>query len=55
MYASNEENLLDWEGNIIDRAKRQQILLADFEHDDAMAVSVQVGSVEVKAIDVAMK
>ena len=42
VYARNEENYLDWEGNIIERKFRKRILIGD---DD---IEVQVMSVEVK-------
>jgi hypothetical protein len=54
-YAENEENMLDWEGNMVERKDRKQILLSDIEGDEAMAASVQVGSIEVKAIDLLME
>jgi hypothetical protein len=53
-YAMNEENMLDWEGQLIDRVNRQQILLADVNEDAAMAASVSIGSVEIKAVGTAM-
>ncbi len=54
-YATNEENMLDWEGQLIDRVDRQQILLADVDDDAMMAASVSIGSVEIKAVDTAMQ
>ena len=53
-YAMNEENMLDWEGQLIDRVDRQQILLADVDDDAMMAASVSIGSVEIKAVDTVM-
>jgi hypothetical protein len=53
-YATNEENMLDWEGQLIDRVNQQQILLADVNEDAAMAASVSIRSVEVKAVGTAM-
>ena len=29
VYAENEENMLDWEGNMIQRADRVKVLLGD--------------------------
>ena len=29
VYAKNEENILDWEGNMIQRADRVKVLLGD--------------------------
>jgi hypothetical protein len=54
-YAENEENMLDWEGNMVERRDRKQILLSDIAEDEAMAASVQIGSIEVQAVDTAMK
>jgi hypothetical protein len=50
-YATNEENMLDWEGSMIQRKDRVQILLSDIQEDVAMAASVQVSSAETKAVD----
>jgi hypothetical protein len=50
-YATNEENMLDWEGNMIERKDRVQILLSDIQEDVAMAASVQVSSAEANVID----
>jgi hypothetical protein len=43
-YAANEENMLDWEGNMVERKHRKKILLSDVEENEAMAASVQVSS-----------
>jgi hypothetical protein len=50
-YATNEENMLDWEGKMIQRKDRVQILLSDIQEDVAMAASIQVSSAEAKVID----
>ncbi len=50
-YATNEENMLDWEGNMIQKKDRAKILLSDIQEDVAMTASVQVSSVETRAID----
>ena len=50
-YATNEENMLDWEGNMIQRKDRVQILLSDIPEDVATAASMQVSSAEARAID----
>ena len=54
-FAENKENILHWEWNLINRPDRQQILLTDIIEDYAMVASAYVGSVEVKAIDVALR
>jgi hypothetical protein len=51
-YATNEENMLDWEGNMIQRKDRTQILLETIPEDIAMAASVYVSSAETKAINI---
>ena len=50
-YAENEENMLDWEGNMVERRYRQKVFLSNVEDDKAMAASVQIGSVEVRAVE----
>jgi hypothetical protein len=40
--ATNEENMLDWEGNMIQRMDRAQALLSETPEEVAMAASVQV-------------
>jgi transposase InsO family protein len=53
-YATNEENMLDWEGNMIEKKERQQLLLSDIEENPAMAASVTIGSTEAGNIDLVM-
>ncbi len=50
-YATNEENMLDWEGNMVTKKDRVQVLLADIAEDTAVAASVQISSVENSLID----
>jgi hypothetical protein len=50
-HATNEENMLDWEGKMMQQKDRVQILLSDVQEDVALAASVQVSSTEAKAID----
>jgi hypothetical protein len=54
-YAKNEENMIDWKGNMIEKSYRQQLILSEIDEDTAMASSVQIGSIEVKAIDLVME
>ena len=54
-YANNGRSMLDWEGNIICKQDHQQILLSEIQEDDIMAASVSIGSIEVRAVDVAME
>jgi hypothetical protein len=51
LYATNEENMLDWEGNKITKKDRVQVLLSEVAEDTALAASVQISSVENCAID----
>jgi hypothetical protein len=53
-YAANEESMLDWEGNMVEKKHRATILLSEVEENDIMAASVQISSMESKAIDRAL-
>jgi hypothetical protein len=50
-YAKNEANMLDWEGHMVQRKDRVEILLQDIPEDTVMTASVQVSSMESNAID----
>jgi hypothetical protein len=50
-HTTNEENMLDWEGNVMRRKDRVQILLSEVQDDVAMAASVHISSTEAKAVD----
>jgi hypothetical protein len=50
-YAANEENMLDWEGNMVQRKNRVQILLSDIPEDAAVIASVEISSAEARTID----
>jgi hypothetical protein len=50
-YTANEENMLDWKGNMIEKRDRSQILLSDMHEDNALAASVQISSIESNAIN----
>jgi hypothetical protein len=54
-YAENEENILDWEGNVIEARDRQHVLLSEIVPDTAMAASVQISSTEMAAVDRVME
>jgi hypothetical protein len=49
-YVTNEENMLDWEGNMTRQKDRVQILLSDVQDNVAMAASVQISSTEAKVV-----
>jgi hypothetical protein len=50
-YATNEENMLDWEGNMVEKRDRSQILLSEVHEDTAFVASVQISSIESNVID----
>ena len=50
-YAQNEENMLDWEGNMIEKKYHVQILLSEIEEDSAMVSSAIISAAETKFID----
>ena len=45
-YAPNEENMLDWEGNMLERKDRIHILIGDLPDGDMTIGSTQISSVE---------
>ena len=50
-YAANEASMLDWEGNMIEKKHRTQILLSDIQEDAIMAASLQISSIESNVIN----
>ena len=50
-YAANEENMLDWEGNMVERKDRKRVLLSEVAEDTATTASAQVSAIENQAID----
>jgi hypothetical protein len=50
-YAANEESMMDWEGNMIEKQHRTQIILSDIEEDESMRVSSVISSIESRTID----
>lgn len=55
VYARNEENMVDWEGNMVQAKDRVRLLMEDVADDPAMAAVVQIGSVESSVIDSALE
>jgi hypothetical protein len=51
LYTTNEENMLDWEGNMVTKKDQVQVLLLEVAKDTALAASVQISSVKNCAID----
>ena len=54
-YAMNEENMLDWEGNMAQRRDRVLILLSDIPEDAAVTALVEISSAEARTIDTVIK
>ena len=54
-YATNEEAMLDWEGNMVQRRDRVQILLSNIPEDAAVTASVQISSAEARTIDTVLE
>ena len=50
-YAGNEENMLDWEVNMIKKRHRTQMMLCGIEVDAMMTASIKVSTVKSNAID----
>ena len=51
LYAENQDNILDWEGNMVENNYRAKIILSQAEENKAMATSVQVSGIEFRAIN----
>jgi hypothetical protein len=54
-YATNEDNILDWEGNMVQRRDRVQILLSDIPEDAAVTASVEISRAEARTIDIVLE
>lgn len=50
-YAINEDNMLDANGNIIEKKHRQTVMLSEIEESRLMSSSLQISSIEIQAID----
>ena len=50
-YASNEEIMLDWEGNLIEKKDRQNFPLSEIDEDATIAVTSKNFSVEMRAVE----
>lgn len=51
LYATNEDNIIDWQGNIIERKDRAKYLMSEVSENVAMTASLQISSAECKMID----
>jgi hypothetical protein len=52
VYSMNKENIVDWQGRMIEQQHCQRILLADVEEDIEMSASAVISSIESKMIDI---
>ena len=43
--------MLDWEGNMVDKRRRLQVLISEIHEDDSMAASLKISSMEPARID----
>jgi hypothetical protein len=50
-YARNEENMLDWEGEMVEKKDRKKILLSEIDEDVAMASAATISAAEVREVD----
>jgi hypothetical protein len=51
LYSRNEENMIDWEGNIVQEKDRVRLLIADIDENAEFAAVLSIGSVETLRID----
>ena len=51
VYAKNEENVFDWEGNMIKNKDTVQTLISEVEVDSMMVASSDISIIESKFID----
>ena len=50
-YAENEDNMMDWKGDLIEGKARPKIILSSIEEDDAMVSSAQISQAETEFMD----
>ncbi len=53
-YTANEDIVLDWEGNMVEKKHITQVLLSEVEDNEAIASSIQVSSIESRSINCAL-
>ena len=52
VYEDNEENMVDWEGNMIESRHRTRIIVDELSNaNDAMVASIMISKIESKIID----
>jgi hypothetical protein len=54
-YAFNEASMLDWEGNLMDKKDRVEVLLSQVPEDQEMSAAAVISDVEARAIDKNLK
>ena len=50
-YGLNEEGMVDWQGEMVEKKYRRQVLLSEIKLDDAMDASLCISAVESSVID----
>ena len=50
-YASNEDNMTDWRGDMREVEYRQQIIIGGVAEDENISSAVYIGNVETQAIE----
>ena len=50
-YAMNEDNMLDWQGNIVEKQQRTKILVESIEENQVMSAALYVGAAEAKLVN----
>ena len=50
-WSRNEENMLDWQGEMVKRKYKQQVLLSDVKSDNTMQTMMEVGTLEAAVVD----
>ena len=50
-YSLNEESMIEWEWNLIDKKDRHQFLLSDIKEGVTIAVTSKICSMEVRAVE----
>ena len=51
VYAKNEANMTDYEGNMVEEKYRTKILLSEIPEDETLSEDLQIASAESKCID----
>ena len=49
--ATNNENIINWEGNMVKKKDRRQILMSNIPEDISLSASINISSVESRVVD----